>query len=185
MTPLRADALRNRARVLEAAGSAFAAEGQSVSLDEIARRAGVGPGTVHRHFPTKEALFEAVILSRLEGLAAEAASLASAGDPGATFFGFFSRLVEEGGANMALHAALAGAGAEVGPATLEAGQRMERALGELLTRAQRAGQVRGDVSVGDLHALIAGSLAMERHRGGSGSPGRLTAIVRDGLRPRR
>jgi AcrR family transcriptional regulator len=68
--PLRADALRNRARVLEAAHAAFAADGLAVPLDEIARRAGVGAGTVYRHFATKEALFEAVIADHLEALAA-------------------------------------------------------------------------------------------------------------------
>ncbi|MFD6451097.1 helix-turn-helix domain-containing protein, partial [Nocardia sp. NPDC060220] len=59
--PLRADARRNRERVLAAAQEAFAAEGISVPLDDIARRAGVGAGTVYRHFPTKEALFTAAI----------------------------------------------------------------------------------------------------------------------------
>src|ERR1700738_1340291 len=69
--PLRADAARNRARVLETAYETFAAEGLSVPIDEIARRAGVGAGTVYRHFPTKEALFQAVIRDRtphLDGL---------------------------------------------------------------------------------------------------------------------
>ena len=64
--PLRADAARNRARVLETAYETFAAEGLSVPIDEIARRAGVGAGTVYRHFPTKEDLFRAVVESRLQ-----------------------------------------------------------------------------------------------------------------------
>ena len=63
--PLRADAARNRARVLEVAYDTFAAEGLSVPIDEIARRAGVGAGTVYRHFPTKEDLFRAVVDDRL------------------------------------------------------------------------------------------------------------------------
>ena len=62
---MRADAARNRARVLEVAYETFAAEGLSVPIDEIARRAGVGAGTVYRHFPTKEALFPAVIDDRV------------------------------------------------------------------------------------------------------------------------
>ncbi len=66
--PLRADAVRNRARVLEVAYETFAAEGLSVPIDEIARRAGVGAGTVYRHFPTKEALFQAVIEDRMQHL---------------------------------------------------------------------------------------------------------------------
>ena len=64
--PLRADAARNRARVLEVAYETFAAEGLSVPIDEIARRAGVGAGTVYRHFPTKEDLFQAVVESRMQ-----------------------------------------------------------------------------------------------------------------------
>ena len=63
--PMRADARRNRARVLEAARAVFAEEGLAVPLDEIAARAGVGAGTVYRHFPTKEALFEAVVTDRI------------------------------------------------------------------------------------------------------------------------
>jgi AcrR family transcriptional regulator len=87
--PLRADARRNRERILAAATAAFAAEGLSVPLDEIARQAGVGPGTLYRHFPAKEALWEAVLLDRLERLADEAEELhratdSSAADPRAT-----------------------------------------------------------------------------------------------------
>ncbi len=64
----RADAVRNLAKILEAAEEVFAAEGIAVPIDEVARRAGVGIGTVYRHFPTKEALFEAIVVARLEGL---------------------------------------------------------------------------------------------------------------------
>ncbi len=70
--PLRADARRNRDKVLRAARDAFAVGGIGVPLDEIAARAGVGPGTVYRHFPTKEALFQAVITVRIEDLIADA-----------------------------------------------------------------------------------------------------------------
>ena len=75
-----ADARRNRERILAAATAAFAADGLSVPLDEIARRAGVGPGTLYRHFPAKEALWEAVLHSRLERLADEAEALVRACD---------------------------------------------------------------------------------------------------------
>jgi AcrR family transcriptional regulator len=82
--PLRADARRNRERILAAATAAFAAEGLAVPLDEIARRAGVGPGTLYRHFPAKEALWEAVLYDRLQRLADEAEVLHRATDPSAT-----------------------------------------------------------------------------------------------------
>src|SRR3984885_11076494 len=83
--PLRADARRNRERVLEAARAAFGAEGSDVSLDEIARRAGVGAGTVYRHFATKEALFEAVVFDRIAELVEEARTLSKDPDPGRAF----------------------------------------------------------------------------------------------------
>src|SRR5213080_2420166 len=81
----RADARRNRERVLRTAQRLFATEGLGVSLDEIARRAGVGPGTVHRHFPAKEALYLAVAIDQLKQLVAEAEVLAATGDPAALF----------------------------------------------------------------------------------------------------
>src|SRR5258707_13608945 len=93
--PLRADARRNREKVLHAAREAFAASGLGVPLDEIAARAGVGPGTVYRHFPTKEALFKAVIAARIEDLIADARARSGVADPGAAFFGFLARVGQE------------------------------------------------------------------------------------------
>src|SRR5215467_9547609 len=90
---LRADAARNRTRVLEVAYDTFAAEGLSVPIDEIARRAGVGAGTVYRHFPTKDSLFQAIVLTRHERMTAQARQLASARDPGAAFLDFLAALV--------------------------------------------------------------------------------------------
>ncbi len=89
--PLRADARRNRDRVLRAARDAFAASGYGVPLDEIAARAGVGPGTVYRHFPSKEDLFEAVTASRVADLTGDARGRANVADPGRAFFDFLSR----------------------------------------------------------------------------------------------
>ena len=80
--PLRADAARNRARVLEVAYDTFAAEGLSVPIDEIARRAGVGAGTVYRHFPTKDDLFRAVIEDRIRNIVDDGRALLTSGDPG-------------------------------------------------------------------------------------------------------
>src|SRR6059058_3651061 len=82
----RADARRNRERVLRTAQQMFAAEGLGVSLDEIARRAGVGPGTVHRHFPAKEDLYLAVAVDQVEQMAAQAKVLAATGDPATALF---------------------------------------------------------------------------------------------------
>jgi AcrR family transcriptional regulator len=176
----RADALRNRERVLTAAREAFATEGPAVSLDDIARRAGVGAGTVHRHFPTKDELVRAVLADRLRELTVEAQGLAEAADPGPAFFGFFGLLADHARQNLTLAAALASR-TEVGEAVREAGAALEAALGVLLDRAQQAGAVRPDLGTGDLHAIVAGTLAMEQ-RLPPESRGRGLAVVTAGLR---
>jgi AcrR family transcriptional regulator len=184
--PQRADAVRNRAKVLEAARAAFAAEGLAVPLDEIARRAGVGAGTVYRHFPTKEALFEAVIADQLAALADDAeARAAGGGDPGEQFFAFFATVIEEGTRKADLADALTSAGVHLRQETLVSAGRLQRALAALLEGAQQAGAVRADVDTMDLHALAAGALAAERKRasGPDAEPGRLARIIADGLRP--
>jgi len=186
--PPRADAVRNRDRVLSAARAAFAAEGLAVPLDTIARRAGVGAGTVYRHVPTKEALFEAVIADQLGALAAEAEARAAAdGDPGEQFFDFFTTLLEDGTRKADLADALTSAGVGLQQETLASAARLQAALAALLERAQRAGAVRRDVDTMDLHALAAGALAAERKRamGPGGEPGKLVRIVSEGLRATR
>src|SRR5580698_8036779 len=108
--PLRADARRNRDRLLEVARDAFAGEGLSTPLDEIARRAGVGPGTLYRHFPTKESLFEAVVHERLQRLVDEARALRDDSDPGQALIGFLDRMLSEMALKRDLVDALDGAG---------------------------------------------------------------------------
>lgn len=177
--PLRADAARNRAKVLAAAESAFAADGLGVPLDEIARRAGVGPGTVYRHFPTKEALFEAVVAHRLERLTEQARALADAEDPGQAFLDLFGLLVRHAVGNRALADALAFPEGML-QAVWERKQALAKELNALLERAQRAGSIRPDVGGPDVQALVVGCLAMSRQPG----EGAWLDIVRDGLRAR-
>jgi AcrR family transcriptional regulator len=177
----RADALRNRERVLVAAREAFAREGPTVSLDDIARRANVGPGTVHRHFPSKDTLFAAVIADRLEKLAAEARTQVDASDPGSAFSAFFRRLVAEAGENLALSAALSDPATTI-QALREAGNGLEIALNVLLTRAQNAGAIRTDLTAAKLHAIIAGVLTMEQRLPAESLGYGLTLVI-DGLKP--
>jgi AcrR family transcriptional regulator len=179
--PLRADARRNRDRVLAAARVAFAERGFTVPLDDIAEAAGVGPGTVYRHFPTKEALFEAVSLARVQELAADARARAGAADPGAAFTGFLERITEEADAKRDLPDALAGAGAA---RVAEAVTEVHDALAALLARAQDAGAARHDVSATDLIALLKGLLHAVRSDPDPQLRHRLLAVVRDGLRPK-
>ena len=180
--PLRADARRNRERVLDAARTAFAADGLSVPLDEIARRAGVGPGTLYRHFPTKEALIEAVVQDRLCRLAAEGAALRDSRDPGAAFFAFIERLAAEAGPKRDLFDALASAGVEVGPAVMAAADDLRKQITDLFTRAQRAGAARADVGSEELIGLLSGILFAMRPRPGM-DQALVLSVFRDGLRP--
>lgn len=182
---LRADARRNRQRVLEAAEEEFALQGLAVPIDEIARRAGVGPGTVYRHFPTKEALFVAIVARRMEALLEEARALETGDDPAEAFFLFLSRVFDAASRKRDLVDALGAAGvdlkAEVGGPGVDMRSTMER----LLTRGQRAGGVRSDVGVEDVMALLTGtSLAMRRPGGDAGLQERMVAVVCDGLRTR-
>ena len=131
--PLRADARRNRERVLTAAREAFAELGFGVPLDVIAERAGVGPGTVYRHFPTKEALFEAVTLARVQDLVVVARVGAESADPGAALDAFLARLADEAAAKRDLPDALGGAGAA---AVALARTELHAALDDLLARAR-------------------------------------------------
>lgn len=177
---LRADARRNRARVLAAAQELFAAEGLSVPLSEIAARAGVGAGTVYRHFPTKEALFEAVVVDRLDWLLQETRTLADAEDPGEAFYRLFRVAVERASLNHALCAALA----QEGPFVPSPGITSEfrSMLGTLLVRAQRAGAVRDDLDMADVSGLMSGCVAMEQQCA-EGRAGRMISVVFDALRP--
>ena len=163
---LRSDARRNRDLVLRAAEEVFATEGTDVPLTEVARHAGVGAGTVHRHFPTKEALLGAVVLARIDQLAE---GTRAAVDQPERFFDAFTHLVREVGVNKALCAAMAG---DIDVPT--AGDEFRDSLGALVGAAQQAGVVRADVTVGDVSALIAGCVAMERQHPDAG---RMTALA--------
>ena len=175
--PLRADARRNREKVLNAAREAFAAFGFGVPLDEIAARAGVGPGTVYRHFPTKEALFEAVVQARVEDLAADARARRDAADPGEAFFGFLARLGQEATAKRDLPEAIAV------PGPLQ--DSLHEAIGTLLSRAQQAGAVRGDITTRELIVLFkAATAAFQDVSATPATRDQVFAVITDGLRSR-
>ncbi|MET8044707.1 helix-turn-helix domain-containing protein [Micromonospora sp. NPDC005215] len=180
---LRADARRNRELVLRAAITAFATEGTSVSVAEIARRAGVGTGTVSRHFPTKEALFGAIVHERAEQLVRRARELHERLAPIDAFFEFFTVLVAEGSTDRGLAEALANAGFDVEAAASAAAYDFGTALADLLDGAQTAGGVRPEITVADIKALLEGCLARERFGVDSEARGRLIGIIRRGLRP--
>ena len=180
--PLRSDARRNRERLLDVARAAFAADGLSVPLDEIARRAGVGPGTLYRHFPAKEDLFEAVLQDRLRLLADEAGALRDAEDPGAALLGYVDRLIAEAALKRDLVDALASAGTELSAGLAETGARIRGGIQGLLARAQASGTIRDDIGVEDLMTIIASMMfALRRTSARAADPRPAVAVLRDGL----
>jgi AcrR family transcriptional regulator len=183
--PLRSDARRNRQRVLEAAESLFAAEGVDVPVDEIAERAGVGVGTLYRHFPTKEVLFEAILVARVGEIAEDARQRLGAEDPGSAFFGFVEHLVAETARKRDLINAFATAGVELAVVAAEAKKDLEAATTALLHAAQRAGAVRPDVSAALVLSLIGATCMAADRPHPEVSPNEMLTVVCDGLRTAR
>jgi AcrR family transcriptional regulator len=181
--PLRADAARNRARVLEVAYETFAAEGLAVPIDEIARRAGVGAGTVYRHFPTKDDLYRAVVEDRITTIIGGGRALLDSGDPGEALFTFLRSMVLQWGAtDQGLTEALAGVGIDIPTAMPDVETDFLAMLDDLLRAGQKAGTVRSDVAVRDVKALLTGASAMQAAYPDTAE--RMTEVLLDGLRPR-
>lgn len=183
--PLRADARRNRARVLEAAEAVLARDGLAASMRTIAQQAGVGLGTIYRHFPTQDVLYQAIIVERTQRLVADAdRRLSGPGEPGAAFFEFLSHIVRNSVQKKALADVLADAGIDPKAGMADLSADMRRAIEALLTRAKDAGAVRADLRMPELLALLAAvCLAAERNQWSPGLQRRTLAFLFDGLRP--
>jgi AcrR family transcriptional regulator len=182
--PLRADARRNRARLLEAAEVVFAAKGSTASTEEIASRAGVGIGTLFRHFPTKEALIEAILVTRVARLAEEADNLATKGDAATAFFAYFTLTVVEAETKKMYTDLLADNVIDIRAVAPELYQRLRHGVGTLLAHAQEAGTVRTDIGVSEVMALLVGAIqAIENARADRELRDRILAVFLDGLRP--
>ena len=156
MVELRADAQRNLGRVLEAAAEVFAERGPAASVDEIARRAGVGHGTVFRRFPTKDSLVAAVMCKRLEEFAACAEELLERPDSAAAFEEFIWDIAERYARDCALFEGATQC-AEV-PEFAEAKQRLERVVERLVVRAQEQGALRRDIAAQDVLVLVSSAI---------------------------
>ncbi|MGS2805606.1 TetR/AcrR family transcriptional regulator [Nocardia sp. MW-W600-9] len=179
---IRADARRNRALVLAAAQRALAERGTTVSLAEVARRAGVGAGTVHRHFPTKTDLLEAVMQQRVDRLAALATDHLADPDPGAAFFALCTHVIVTTPGNKDLCDLVQSDDGWPRALLRGAGNRFHRALGALLTAAQRQGAVRPDVVVTDVLDIFTGCVAIQRHRRQGEPPAPAVTLVLEALR---
>lgn len=152
--PMRADARRNHDKVLAAARAEFAAVGPEAQMPDIARRAGVGVGTVYRHFPTKEALIEALARDHFGRLAdAAEAAVAREGDPWDVFMGLVEACGEQCSADKGLAAAVAGS-RDVLATAADLETRLRAATTVLLERAQAAGHVRDDATIDDVSMIM-------------------------------
>jgi AcrR family transcriptional regulator len=184
--PLRRDAERNRQRILEAATEVFHERGLDVSLDEIARHAGVGVGTVYRRFRTKEELVEALFMSRLDQVAAIADQAFEASDPWSGLVSFMERMAEIMAGDLGLRQILMFAtyGRDL---VAVARERNAPLVERLVERAQAAGQLRSDLRQTDI-VFIVFVLTEAAQLAQAASPGiwrRYLALILDGMRPAR
>ena len=184
--PLRRDAERNRQRILEAASKAFNERGLEVGLDEIARYAGVGVGTVYRRFRTKEELVEALFMNRLDEVAAIADDAFEAADPWSGLVSFMERMAELMAGDLGLRQMLmfAAYGRDL---VAIARQRNAPLVERLVQRAQAAGQLRADVRPTDIPFIVF-MLTEATRLVNAANPDiwrRYLTLILDGMRPGR
>ena len=180
----RADALRNRERVLEAAKMVFSSGGADASLEAVARRAGVGIGTLYRHFPTREALYEAVYRREVEQLGELAEQLKDEPEPIEALRRWLSSNVEFVATKKGMSAALTLAAQASPELRSYSFDRLTKAAGALLDRAVAAGEIRSDVSPEDLIRALVGMCYMHDQPGWQHTVLRLLDVFVDGLRLR-
>ena len=180
--PARADARRNRRRILEAAGDVFAESGASASTQAVAARAGVAIGTVFRHFPTKPELLEAVVMNVWEQLVAEVDELVADPQAESALVELCSRAMAVSADNRAVVVRLSETGTRVHVG--DALARLEPSVAVLLQRAQAAGEVRDDLRPDELIAML-GAICQGAITGGWSAPfrRRVLDLLVDGIRP--
>ncbi|MGW1763519.1 TetR/AcrR family transcriptional regulator [Streptomyces sp. NPDC002073] len=181
--PMRADARRNVEKIVAAAGALIAEHGADASLEEVARRAGVGSATLHRHFPSRQVLLEAVFKDRVEVLCAKAGDLLTESDPGQAL----STWLHAVGAHAAAHRGLGASLMQDGdPALGESCHDMITTAGDsLLSRAQAADLVRPGITITQLLKLVGAiALATEHDVDGRAEADLLLTIAIDGVRTR-
>ncbi|MCO1654950.1 TetR/AcrR family transcriptional regulator [Pseudonocardia humida] len=180
--PQRADARRNRDRIVEVAAAVVAEQGAGASLEEIARRAGVGSATLHRHFATRQALLQAVFAGHVDALCATADALLAEPDPAGALVAWLRAVLVHAVAHRGLAAALLADVAD--PASLAAfHHRIETAGEALLDRARSAGVVRAGLVADELLQLTGAIAASTEGRPGARARAeRLLGVVVDGIR---
>ncbi len=178
---LRADAQRNTDTLLEAALAVFAASGVDAPVREIAGKAGVGVGTVYRHFPQRSDLIAAVFQREVDACADAAPALAAEHEPGEALARWMQRYAAFIATKRGLAAALHSGNPAFNSLPAYFDKRLRPALQALLDAAAAAGEVRGDVESDDLLRAV-GSLCMQARDEGSDHAPRMVALLVDGLR---
>jgi AcrR family transcriptional regulator len=181
---MRADAQRNHDKILEAAEEIFALDGVAVPIDLVAERAGVGIGTLYRHFPTKESLYEAIVVARISDLLASADDYARELDPAVALDGFLRDFARQAAEKQDLFEALGQAGIDVKSRFAGLVLELNQHVDVLRQRAVDAGAIRGDVDTNDIINLVIGTCHAAGHNGADGEGiQRLVGIVIAGLQP--
>jgi AcrR family transcriptional regulator len=179
----RADALRNRERLMEAAKQAFTEEGPEVSLDAIARRAGVGIGTLYRHFPTRDAVVEAVYRREVGQLAEAATALSQTHAPGAALDAWLRLFVDYMAAKRVIAPALGALPGGAAALYETSGSMLRAAISALVERAKAAGDIRGDIEPEDMMQALSGLAHGVSTPGWRARTLRLIEVLMAGLRP--
>ncbi len=181
---LRADARRNRDRLIEVAALAFAEQGAAASLEDIARRTGVGIGTLYRHFPTREHLVEVVYRRELELIATAATDLMAEKEPDVALEEWMSRFVGYMAAKRGMASSLKLLFTSNSTLFADGSRILHTAFGELLDKAVKAGSIKGDIEAADVLNALFGIYSIPDGPDWRERANRIVRLVMDGLRAR-
>lgn len=184
--PMRADAQRNHDKILAAAEEIFALDGVAVPIDIVAERAGVGVGTLYRHFPTKESLYEAIVTTRIAGLLTTADMFIDTrhSDPGVALYSFLREFARQASEKQDLFEALEQNGVDIKTRFSAHIDELVEKIDVLRQRAADAGAIRRDVETSDIMNLVSGTCHAAGHSGvDEAGFQRLVNIVLSGLQP--
>jgi AcrR family transcriptional regulator len=182
--PLRADARRNRERIMAAAGELFASQGRDAQMEDIAARSGLGMGTLYRHFPSKQALLTAMVRERFAGMADLARAAERIADPGEAFETFLRGYLEAADGDAAFQLALMGSGNLEWSGVGQQKTEFTAIVTRVIDRAVAAGRVRDDLTFADFRVLTRGVIAtMYFKDAGSADWRRHLELALGGIRP--
>jgi AcrR family transcriptional regulator len=183
--PLRADARRNRERIMAAAGELFGRQGREAQMEDIAARAGLGMGTLYRHFPNKQALLTAMVGERFQGMAELARTAERIADPGAAFETILRSYLEAADGDAAFQLALMGKDGLEWERVRQQKTEFTEIVTSIIERAVASGQVRADLTLGDFTLVASGVIStMYFKPGGNTDWRRHLQLALDGIRTR-